>query len=68
MKQKQTKEELFAKAMSRKDFLRFIALGIFAAFGVNNFIGFLNDNVHNHRSLQVSQKTSKGFGSSRFGV
>lgn len=69
MKQTFTKTELFAQSMSRKDFLKFIAFGLFAVLGLNNFMSFLNTRTHQQAQVQVAQKASgHGFGSSRFGV
>lgn len=69
MKQTKIKTELFAQSMSRKEFLRFLVLGVFAVFGINNFMNFLQSQAGQTRSAQVSQKsTGHGFGSSRFGI
>lgn len=69
MEQKQNKNELLAQSMSRKDFLRFIGLGVFAAFGVNNFIQYLNSNTPQPKSQQTTRQSSgRGFGSSSFGA
>ena len=62
-------QDLLAKEMSRKDFLRFFLMAILAIFGVTNFLNFLTKNakrteVHDH----VNQSTAKGFGSRKFGV
>jgi hypothetical protein len=65
---KQTKE-LFAKQMSRKEFLQFMGMAVIALFGLNNFIAFLRQ--HPQTSSQSADKTkdstSNGFGSRKFG-
>jgi hypothetical protein len=62
-------QDLLAKQMSRKEFLRFFLMAILALFGVTNFLNFLTKNskrkeVQDH----ASQSTAKGFGSRKFGV
>ncbi|MDB5177257.1 MAG: hypothetical protein JWN75_925 [Candidatus Saccharibacteria bacterium] len=65
---KQTKE-LFAKQMSRKEFLQFMGMAVIALFGLNNFILFLRDQQKSAKSKEVAKDpASHGFGSRKFGA
>ena len=69
MKQTFTKTELFAQSMSRREFMKFLALGLLAMLGLNNLMSFLNSRAHQQSQVQATQQVSgHGFGSSRFGV
>lgn len=66
---KETKEltgELFAKEMTRKEFVQLAGMAIIALFGVNNFLSFLLKN--GGKAMHSSAQAGRGFGSSKFGV
>jgi len=65
---KQTKE-LFAKQMSRREFLQFILMAAVALFGLNNFISFLREQQKtSHGTKTSNDPATHGFGSSKFGA
>jgi hypothetical protein len=61
--------ELFAKEMTRKEFLRVLGVSLLALLGVGNFISFLLHSQHNNQPLaRTNASTRQGFGSGKFGV
>lgn len=60
--------ELIGRELSRKDFLKFIGGSVVVLLGMSNFISYLS---HFHRTgsaRAVTQESSHGFGSRKFGA
>ncbi len=66
---KQTKE-LFAKQMTRKEFLQLAGVAILTVIGVTNFVSTLKSHLNNSgQGNEVAKsKTDHGFGSRKFGA
>lgn len=63
-------QELLARQLSRKEFIKLLGLALLSMVGVNNFIAMLNKS-----STRIAKKPAienvksvKGFGTSKFGV
>ena len=63
---KELTEELFARQMTRKEFVQFAGLAVIGIFGINNFLSFLYKN--GPQPPRHDRKSGSGFGSSKFGV
>ena len=64
-------QELFSKQMTRKEFLKLFAVALISILGINNFITNLDKYSKRNTIGQTSganSKTSRGFGSRKFGV
>jgi hypothetical protein len=62
------RDQLLSKQMSRKQFLQYMAGAVIVALGVKNFLNLFTQ--YNNKALGNGQATEskKGFGSSKFGV
>jgi|TARA_B100001245_G_scaffold87132_1_gene62859 hypothetical protein len=63
--------ELFAKQMTRKEFLEAIGMAVLMVFGVSNFVSFLTKQTKQTGHLSGAQKkedSGQGFGTRKFGV
>ena len=66
---KQTKE-LFAKQMTRKEFLQLAGVAILTLVGVTNFVSTIKSHLNNsaHGSKVATKQADHGFGSRKFGA
>jgi hypothetical protein len=58
--------ELLDKELSRKEFLKFFAGGFIVLLGMHNFVSYLTQ-FNRTNSTAVTNLTSHGFGSRKFG-
>ena len=63
-------QELFARQLTRKEFIRLLGVALLSMVGVNNFIAMLNKSSKrtNEKAVAENVKATKGFGASKFGV
>lgn len=63
-------QELFARQLTRKEFIKLLGVALLSFVGVNNFIAMLNKSSKRTSEKAVAQNVNatKGFGTSKFGV
>lgn len=59
--------ELFAKEMTRREFLQLIAVALLSSFGIANFFKQLLAASRGQTQRQVARSAPNGFGSRTFG-
>ena len=63
-------QELFARQLTRKEFIKLLGVALLSMVGVNNFIAMLNKSAKRNPEKAVAEnvQAAKGFGASKFGV
>lgn len=65
-------QELLAKQMTRREFVRLFGLAILGILGINNFISLLRGSTFNSTAqksdVALRDKESSGFGTRKFGA
>ncbi len=61
-------KELLDQKMTRQNFLRAFGVGLLAVFGAGNVLSYLlRSSNQSKRTSVLAQKTTTGFGASKFG-
>ncbi|MFZ2544846.1 MAG: hypothetical protein WAW80_02630 [Candidatus Saccharimonadales bacterium] len=67
---KNSKQAIFTKQMTRREFIQLGGLSVLSIFGLANFFSFWMSNPQQsiRSDLPTTQTSGRGFGSSKFGV